>query len=534
MKFLLTLAAAVASARAYWLMGIEDFITTERIDPLVSPGKVASHVHSVLGGSNFRLTTNTASLRQSECSSIPIPQDKSAYWFPHLYFQWNNGSFTSLNGGAVIQATTDYLFSDTPGTTTAFPDDFRMLSGDPTLRTYDPNSHAQQAVTFLCLDFNGVSTRYNELPPISCPSGIRAQINFPSCWDGKNVDSPDHKSHVAFLSNGPDSGTCSDPNFPVVLPRIFIEVYWSASDFDSVRSQARNTTQPFVYSYGDPTGYGYHADFINGWDAGVLQKAVDNCHCNPYGDATCCVNQGLFNMNQGKSCRITKAIDEQTTGTLLKLPGNNPVQPEGKKATVFAPDSTPALLSPIFAYTGDSPTATGTVATPGQTNIVVPTPASVVTASAVNTVGSPSGSPSSSAASSAASPTNTNTKPATTSLVHSATAGFPTHSIPTVSIPTVTNKVPTISLPHVLGASTPAASPSAVAAPATKPTTIVTPAKGASPGSGSSSSSNSGLASGTKSASGSCKKRRSGMEKHRRRAFHQLPHVRHLDYEYTT
>jgi len=48
--------------------------------------------------------------------------------------------------------------------------------GDPTLRTYDPNSYAQQAVTFLCLDFDGVSTRHNELPAASCPSGIRAQI----------------------------------------------------------------------------------------------------------------------------------------------------------------------------------------------------------------------------------------------------------------------------------------------------------------------------------------------------------------------
>jgi len=65
MKLLLALAAAATSARAYWLMGIglpysfghgeilclspsisEDFITTERIDPIVNPGKVASHVHS--------------------------------------------------------------------------------------------------------------------------------------------------------------------------------------------------------------------------------------------------------------------------------------------------------------------------------------------------------------------------------------------------------------------------------------------------------------------------------------------------------
>jgi hypothetical protein len=48
--------------------------------------------------------------------------------------------------------------------------------GDPTLRQYDATSPAQRAITFLCLDFNGVSTRHNELPAKSCPSGIRAQI----------------------------------------------------------------------------------------------------------------------------------------------------------------------------------------------------------------------------------------------------------------------------------------------------------------------------------------------------------------------
>jgi hypothetical protein len=37
---------------------------------------------TVVGGSNFRLTTDTASLKKSECTSIPIKEDKSAYWFP--------------------------------------------------------------------------------------------------------------------------------------------------------------------------------------------------------------------------------------------------------------------------------------------------------------------------------------------------------------------------------------------------------------------------------------------------------------------
>jgi hypothetical protein len=88
--------AAASGANAYWLMGIrefairvfrwprserefghlfsENFITTERIDPIVNPGGISSHVHSVLGGSNFRFDTTTKALRESECTSIPIPE----------------------------------------------------------------------------------------------------------------------------------------------------------------------------------------------------------------------------------------------------------------------------------------------------------------------------------------------------------------------------------------------------------------------------------------------------------------------------
>ena len=72
-------------------------------------------------------------------------------------------------------------------------------------------------------------------------------------------------------------------------------------------------------------------DFFNGWDSGVLQKVVDNCHCNPFGDVcslsrnltlpiltfssplkqpTCCANAGLFDLTKDK-CRNTKTWDEQ-------------------------------------------------------------------------------------------------------------------------------------------------------------------------------------------------------------------------------
>lgn len=238
----LALALSASIANAYWLMGMDD-IAKERIDPIVNPGDVSGHTHIIFGGSNFGLEVSTAHLQKSVCTSTPIVEDKSNYWAPLLYFQWANGSFSSLDGGAVIY----YLYPNKPGATTAFPRDFRMISGNPTKRTYDANDPAHRAIDFLCLDFQGQTTKHHGLPTQHCPSGIRSQINFPSCWDGKNVDSPDHKSHVAYRSGGPDSGECTDPKFPVSIPRIFMEIYWDTGAFDRYRSQAKNPNQPFVY-----------------------------------------------------------------------------------------------------------------------------------------------------------------------------------------------------------------------------------------------------------------------------------------------
>ncbi|KAJ2934701.1 hypothetical protein H1R20_g2411, partial [Candolleomyces eurysporus] len=331
-----------ATANAYWLMGLGDAITKERIDPIVNPGEVSGHTHIVFGGSNFGLSVTTQKLLESECTSVPIAEDKSNYWAPLLYFQWANGSFSSVDGGAVAY----YLFPDKAGTTTAFPPDFRMLSGSPRKRTYDANSFAQQAIDFLCLDFNGQTTKHTSLPTKVCPSGIRSQVNFPSCWDGKNLDSPDHKSHVAFRSGGPDKGECTDPKYPVSIPRIFLEIYWNTGAFEKVRSQAKNPNQPFVFAYGDDTGE-------------LLTVATATSPLQP----TCCGQEGkkLFTIRKDNHCRITPAIDERTTGTLAKLPGNNPVQPAGQDAQMLRDSVIPALISPVYAYTGNAPTKTGTV-----------------------------------------------------------------------------------------------------------------------------------------------------------------------------
>ncbi|KAJ3756048.1 hypothetical protein EV360DRAFT_48622 [Lentinula raphanica] len=361
LRHALSALAALSSVQAYFLVGVRNILVTERLDPIISPGAVSSHVHSVVGGSNFGMNITTDSLRDSECTSMPIEEDKSNYWYPVRLPTIINGSFSALDVGNVMYAECE---ADFPA---LVPYDlWYSFSCDPTLRSYNASSYAQQAVTFLCLDFDGTSTKYNSLPPVSCPSGIRAQINFPMCWDGKNLDSSDHKSHVAFPSGGPDSGTCNDPNFPVTLPRIFIEGYWSTGDFDAIRdTDAMNSTQPYVFSYGDPTGYGYHADFYNGWKSGVLQNVLDKCACTSagFGDATCCGDLGVFTLDTSGTCAITSIVDEQALGTVDQLPGNNPVQDGPEAATMYAATSVPAVLSPAYVYTGSTPTATGSVVT---------------------------------------------------------------------------------------------------------------------------------------------------------------------------
>lgn len=308
----LCVLAAVASTEAFWVMKMKNVLITERVDPVSSPGTVAPYVQTVTGGSNFGPHVTSKQLRASRCTSGPIVEDKSNYWTPTLYFQWANGSFSSVDGTVSVK----YLFN--PGEPTPFPDDFRMLAGSPKSRSKN-ESDPTSGETYLCLSPRTQSSRHDELPAFQCAGGLRSQITFPSCWDGKNLDSHDHRSHVAFATYG----ECSDPAYPVTLPQIQVEVQWDTSNFYPLARQALNPKQPFVFSNGDATGYGFHATFVNGWETRVLKRAVDKCTCGMYGDIKCCADAGIFTVDTASQCRITPHVQEQVEGVLSYLPGSN-------------------------------------------------------------------------------------------------------------------------------------------------------------------------------------------------------------------
>jgi hypothetical protein len=91
----------------------------------------------------------------------------------------------------------------------------------------------------------------HHLPCVSSPISsnlVNAYVNI-RCWDGKNLDSPDHQSHVAYGNQGGASGGGACPStHPVKLPQIMYELMWNVTTFADKSMWPTDGSNPFVYS----------------------------------------------------------------------------------------------------------------------------------------------------------------------------------------------------------------------------------------------------------------------------------------------
>ena len=133
-----------------------------------------------------------------------------------------------------------------------------MLTGDPMRRTKPAGSltacHRCLAASERIMGGNGApcdSSDTAEFPNKPCPGGIRATVIFPSCWDGKNLDSPDHMSHVAYQPGSALAGDQCPSTHPVRIPQVMYEIMYDTSGFANPEYY-KDGSQPLVYSFGDP------------------------------------------------------------------------------------------------------------------------------------------------------------------------------------------------------------------------------------------------------------------------------------------
>ncbi|KAL2813195.1 hypothetical protein BDW59DRAFT_34900 [Aspergillus cavernicola] len=294
------LAAFSGVADAFWRLPCRGRSGLARMDPLIDPGEPSYHVHTVHGSNGFGMSTDMSTLLAGSCTSCAVKQDKSAYWAPALYFvdeSTGDSELVEEVGGLLAYY---LLYGDD---VEAFPDDFRMIAGDPFLRNFSwpvpdpPKSEwsgdqasqpalAQKALGFNCLNYEKAaeaSLGRHFLPDKAyldehCTDGVRFELMFPSCWNGKDADADDHKSHMAYPSLVMD-GTCPE-GFEHRLVSLFFETIWDTYAFKDRQGY-------FSLSTGDPTGFGYHGDFMHGWESGVLEQAVKTC-TNPSGEVEDC------------------------------------------------------------------------------------------------------------------------------------------------------------------------------------------------------------------------------------------------------
>ncbi|KAF2442753.1 hypothetical protein P171DRAFT_363620 [Karstenula rhodostoma CBS 690.94] len=312
-------------------------LNIQRIDPLVTPGVVPSpHLHQFVGGNALAPTMDPSMNISDEatCTTCTYTEDFSNYWTAVLFFKARNGSFHRVplmenlglegqRGGMTVYYTAPY---DKKTKVTAFKTGFRMLIGDPGYRAPSPIAQEYKSIAFRCFtepwgpappasEIGGDwDTRY--FPNKPCPYGLRVNNFFPTCWDGVNVDSPDHKSHVAYPSKGTfeTDWECPDTH-PVKLPQILYETIWNTSAFNDASMWPTDGTQPFVFSMGDPTGYGWHGDYLFGWKGDALQRAMDR-YCG-----TDCPVLETQSIEKANTCAKAVVVNETVDGWLGGIPG---------------------------------------------------------------------------------------------------------------------------------------------------------------------------------------------------------------------
>lgn len=159
-----------------------------------------------------------------------------------------------------------------------------------------------------------------------CTSGLRLELMFPSCWNGKDLDSPNHKSHVAYpnLLNG---GECPE-EFPTRLVTLFYETIWNTYAF-------KDREGKFVLANGDPTGKSSTIFLIDRRFNSASQGMATTAISSQPGTITCWARPSKNARTYPAEWRIAHYLSFSRRPS--RTPVNSPCPQNSRKTTVAGP-----------------------------------------------------------------------------------------------------------------------------------------------------------------------------------------------------
>ncbi|MCE7049805.1 DUF1996 domain-containing protein [Streptomyces purpurascens] len=245
---------------------------------IAAPGVTngAHHFHDYVGNQANNAFASDQDLANAE-TSCDDQGDKSSYYWPVLRVQNGTqeqdadspGGGIEGNAGAIVtpkQVTLDFV-GNPRDKVTAMPRLLRIITGDAKSFV---NGTANANASWSCTGFE--DRQLKDKYPL-CPKGsdVVRSFKFQSCWDGRNIDSANHRTHVAFADA---SGVCPSGFRPIpqLVQRIVYDV-----DAPSLNDGGRTTPLFAVDSFPEQLHKPVtdHGDFINVFDEDLMGEVVD-------------------------------------------------------------------------------------------------------------------------------------------------------------------------------------------------------------------------------------------------------------------
>ncbi len=236
------------------------------------PGR--AHLHAYFGNTQSNaFTTPNSILTQGNSTCHGGILNRSSYWVPAMVDSRDGRVIRPNDDRSIYHGDLEIYYKlgyqgVTHTQVRSFPNGLTMIAGNAANATTEtPNSkvyyHCEPATN---------QNAYRNGPTIpNCPRGdiVVMRINFPQCWDGRNLTSTNGRSHMAYGT----WGVGCPSSHPVGLPNLEMIVRYRVNTPDSSTWRLSSDN----YTNG-PGGYSGHADYIFAWPNNEFQTVVDNCY----------------------------------------------------------------------------------------------------------------------------------------------------------------------------------------------------------------------------------------------------------------
>ncbi|OAG03930.1 uncharacterized protein CC84DRAFT_1123513 [Paraphaeosphaeria sporulosa] len=231
----------------------------KNIDPIVLPGKYASHMHSFYGSDAVTKDLPTTADLQKGCPSGENPNDLSVYWAPTLYYV-KGDTYTEI-----YPATFKTYYENIDRAEIPFPRDLHMVAGNASAKSQADINEKVTAITWWC--DTGADDRNSRpraaFPRGTCGAHMQAILRFPDCVN------PNKVTEYAYAAASP-GGKC--PSGMKRMPSLRFSVRYNTK---AAIPGGWSGVPPFKLACGEiGDGYCFHGDFINGWFEDAAQNML--------------------------------------------------------------------------------------------------------------------------------------------------------------------------------------------------------------------------------------------------------------------